>query len=146
MNQLPPSPPMNPITDLHKEKRVENITATHNMLNTIVAAVPAFVTIHDNNYVAISGRSLSDFLGAYYEAGVRYVEAVIDVAGQRLAAEAKVYRRFDKRSGRVYYWLYLLRLAQSLLRNILRRYCGDAPRNAKRPLPITIPAVLPKPK
>jgi hypothetical protein len=147
MNQLPPSPPTNPITDLHKERRVENITATHNMLNTIIAAVPAFVTIHDNNnYVAISGRCLSGFLGAYYEAGVRCVEAVIDVAGQRLVAEAKVYRRFDRRSGRMYYWLYLLRLAQSLLRNILRRYCGDAPRNAKRPLPITIPAVLPKPK
>jgi hypothetical protein len=66
------------------------------------------VTIHDNNYVAISGKCLSDFLRAYYEAGVRCVEAVIDVAGQRLATETKVYRRFDKRSGRVYYWLYLL--------------------------------------
>ncbi len=110
MNQLPPSPPTNPITDLHKERRVENITATHNMLNNLVAAVPAFVTIHDNNYVAISGRCLSDFLGAYYEAGVRCVVVVIDAAGQRLAAEAKVYRGFNRRSGHMYFWLYSLQL------------------------------------
>jgi len=101
------------------------------------------VSVHDNNYVAISGRPLSDLLRAFYDAGVRRVEVVIEAAGQRLAAEANVHRRTDKRSGRVYYWLYPLQPAQSLLRDMLRRYRGGAPRNAKRPLPAAILAIMP---
>jgi hypothetical protein len=110
MNQLPPNSHTQPVTDPHKERRVGNITVTHTFANTVVAEVPAFVTIHDNHYVAVSGRSLSDLLGAYYAAGFRRVEVVIDAAGQRLAAEAKVYRRFNRRSGRMYFWLYSLQL------------------------------------
>ncbi len=106
--------------------------------------VPAHISIHDRSYVAISGgRSLSDVLMPYYAAGVRYVEVVIDVEGQRLAAEAKIYRRTDKQSGRIYLWLYPLQPAQRLLREMLRRYRGDAPRHAKRPLPVTVLAVMP---
>jgi len=104
------------------------------------------VTVHDSNYVAISGRPLSDLLRAFYDAGVRHVVVVVDAAGRRLTAEAKVYRRTDKRSGHTYYWLYPLQPAQALLRDMLRRYRGDAPRNAKRPLPVTVLAVVPKPK
>jgi hypothetical protein len=52
--------------------------------------------------VAISGKPLSDLLRAFYDAGVRRVEVVIDTAGQRLAAEAKVHRRTDKRSSHTY--------------------------------------------
>jgi hypothetical protein len=147
MNQLTPNPVPELVTNPHTEEVMENITvATHRFANTVVARLPAFVTVHDNNYVAISGKPLSDLLRAFYDAGVRRVEVVIDTAGQRLAAEAKVHRRTDKRSGHTYYWLYPLQPAQSLLRDMLRRYRGDAPRNAKKPLPITIPAVLPKPK
>ena len=87
-----------------------NITTTLTFANTVVAGVPAFVSVHDSNYVAISGRPLSDLLRAFYDAGVRRVEVVIDAAGQRLAAEAKVYRRFNRRSGRMYFWLYSLQL------------------------------------
>jgi hypothetical protein len=102
------------------------------------------VTVHDSNYVAISGKPLSDLLKTFYDAGVRHVVVVIDAAGQRLAAEAKVYRK--TRGGHTYYWLYPLQPAQSLLRDMLRRYRGDAPRNAKRPLPVAVAAVVPKPK
>ena len=121
-----------------------NITVALTYANTVVAGVPAFVSVHDSSYVAISGRSLSDLLKAFYDAGVRRVEVVIEVAGQRLAAEANVHRRTDKRSGRAYYWLYPLQPTQSLLRDMLRKYRGDAPRNAKRPLPVAIHAVVPK--
>jgi hypothetical protein len=146
MNQLTPNPTSGPVTNPHTEKIMENITVTHTFASTVVAGVPAFVTVHDNNSVAISGRPLSDLLRAFYETGVRHVVVVIDAAGQRLAAEAKVYRRTDKRSGHTYFWLYPLQPAQSLLRDMLRRYRGDAPRNAKRPLPVAILAVLPKSK
>ena len=110
MNQLTPNPTSEPVTNPHTEKIMENITVAHTFANTAVAGVPAFVTVHDNNYVAISGKSLSDLLRAFYDAGVRRVVVVIDAAGQRLAAEAKVYRRFNRRSGRMYFWLYSLQL------------------------------------
>jgi len=144
MNQLTPHPNSEPVTNPHTEKIMENITVALTFANTVVAGVPAFVSVHDSNYVAISGRSLSDLLRAFYDAGVRRVEVVIEVAGQRLAAEANVHRRTDKRSGRAYYWLYPLQPAQSLLRDMLRRYRGGAPRNAKRPLPVAVLTVLPK--
>jgi hypothetical protein len=123
---------------------MENIRVTPTFANIIATGVPAFVTVHDSNYVAISGRPLSDLLRAFYDAGVRHVVVIIDAAGQRLTAEAKVYRK--TRGGRTYYWLYPLQPAQSLLRDMLHRYRGDAPRNAKRPLPVAVVAVVPKPK
>jgi len=110
MNQLTPNPTSEPVANPHTEKIMENITVAHTFANTAVAGVPVFVTVHDNNYVAISGKSLSDLLRAFYDAGVRHVVVVIDAAGQRLAAEAKVYRRFNRRSGRMYFWLYSLQL------------------------------------
>lgn len=143
MNQQPPNPVSEPVTNPRTEKIMGNITTTLTFASTVVTGVPAFVSVHDNNYVAISGRPLSDLLRAFYDAGVRRVEVVIEAAGQRLAAEANVHRRTDKRSGRVYYWLYPLQPAQSLLRDMLRRYRDDAPRNAKRPLPAAILAIMP---
>lgn len=110
MNQQTPNPVSEPVTNPHTEKIMGNITTALTFANTVVAGVPAFVSVHDNNYVAISGRPLSDLLRAFYDAGVRRVEVVIDAAGQRLAAEAKVYRRFNRRSGRMYFWLYSLQL------------------------------------
>ena len=149
MNQLTPKPAPEPVTTPHNGEKMENITVTHSLayaFSTVATGVPAFVTVHDSNYVAISGRPLSDLLRAFYDAGVRHVVVVVDAAGQRLTAEAKVYRRTVRRSGHTYYWLYPLQPAQALLRDMLRRYRGDAPRNAKRPLPVTVLAVVPKPK
>ena len=144
MNQLTPHPNSEPVTNPHTEKIMENITVALTFANTVVAGVPAFVSVHDSSYVAISGKPLSDLLRAFYDAGVRRVEVVIEAAGQRLAAEANVHRRTDKRSGRAYYWLYPLQPAQYLLRDMLRRYRGDASYNAKRPMPIKILTIMPK--
>ncbi len=117
--------------------------STANIL-TATAAVPGHVVVHGKHAVGITANGLADLLKAFYEAGVRHVQVVIDVAGQRLAVDAAVYRRTNKRSGRTLYWLYPLGTAQTLLRDLHRRYRADAPRNAKRPLPVAIIAVLPK--
>jgi hypothetical protein len=110
------------------------------------AAVPGHVVVQDKRSVGITSNSLRDFLRALYEAGIRRVEAVIDVAGQRLAVDAVIYRKLDKRSSRTHYWLYPLQPAQTLLSDMLRKWRADAPHNAKRPMPIVIFAVIPKPK
>ncbi|MFZ8839646.1 MAG: hypothetical protein ACO2PM_12225 [Pyrobaculum sp.] len=110
MNQLIPNPTSEPVTNPHTEKIMENITVAHTFANTVIAGEPAFVTVHDNNYVAISVKPLSDLLRALYDAGVRRVVIVIDAAGLRLAAEVKVYRRSNRRSGRMHFWPYSLQL------------------------------------
>jgi hypothetical protein len=144
MAQQGPYPNTEPVTDPYREKNIINLTSTSKLLG--VVGIPAHVSVHDNAYVAISGgRSLSDILMPYYAAGIRRVEIVIDVAGQRLAAEAKIYKRTDRQGGRVYLWLYPLQPAQGLLRDLLRRHRAGAAPNAKRPLPIAILAMIPKP-
>jgi len=109
-----------------------------------VAAVPAHIIMHARDVVGISSSALAETLKQLYESNIRRVLVVAEVAGQRLATEAVIYRRFDRRSGRTYFWLYPLQPAQALLRDVLHRYRGGAPYNAKRPLPITILAVAPK--
>jgi len=113
---------------------------------TATAAIPGHVIVHSNHAVGITADGLADLLKAFYEAGVRRVQAVIDVAGQRLAVDAAVYRRINRRSGRVSYWLYPLGTAQTLLRDLLHKHRAGAAPNTKRPLPVAIFAVLPKPK
>jgi len=110
------------------------------------AAVPGHVVVHGKKTVGIVSNGLADLLKAFYEAGVRHVQAVIDVAGQRLAIDAVVYRKINRRSGRVSYWLYPLGTAQTLLRDLLHKHRAGAAPNTKRPLPVAIFAVLPKPK
>jgi hypothetical protein len=112
----------------------------------VTAAVPARVVVHDRHAVGITSDGLVDLLKAFYEAGVRRIQVIIDVAGQRLAADAAVYRKIDRRSGRVSYWLYPLGTAQTFLRDLLQKHRGDAPRNAKRPLPVAVVAVVPRPR
>jgi len=107
-------------------------------------ALPGHVIVHDRRSIAITCNSLIDFLRALYEAGMRYVTAVIEVAGQRLVVDAVIYRRPDKRSGRARYLLYPLQPAQSLLRNMLARWRGGASPGAKRPMPVLIHSVTPK--
>ncbi len=129
-------PPTSGTTSLHPQN-VVNLFVT-------AAAVPAHVIMHARDAVGISSPALAETLKQLYESNIRRVLIVAEVAGQRLAAEAAIYRRFDRRSGRIYHWLYPLQPAQSLLRDMLHKYRGGAPYNAKRPLPITILAVMPK--
>jgi len=129
-NPIPATTPLPP-------QNVVNIFLT-------AAAVPAHIIMHAKDVVGISSSALAETLKQLYESNIRRVLVVAEVAGQRLVAEAVIYRRSDRRSGRTYFWLYPLQPAQALLRDVLRRYRGDAPHNAKRPLPITILAVAPK--
>ncbi len=135
MSQTNPSPTPG-TTSLHPQN-VVNIFLT-------AAAAPAHIIMHAKDAVGISAPTLAETLKQLYELNIRRVLIVADVAGQRLAAEAVIYRRFDRRSGRIYFWLYPLQPAQTLLRDMLYKYRGGAPYNAKRPLPITILAVTPK--
>ncbi len=140
MSQTNPNP--TPVTSsLYAQNNTANI-----LYYASATAIPAHVIMHDKNTVGISGWGLAEILKPLYEAGIRHVVVVVDAAGQRLAAEATIYRRVDKRNGRIMYWLYPLSSAQRLLRDLLRKYRGDAPRNAKRPLPVAVAAVVPKPK
>jgi hypothetical protein len=102
--------------------------------------------VHGKHAVGIKADGLADLLQTFYEAGVRRVQAIVDIAGQRLAIDAAIYRKIDKRRGRTLYWLYPLGTAQSLLRDLMYKHRASAPRGAKRPLPVAIFAVLPKPK
>jgi hypothetical protein len=113
---------------------------------TATAAIPGHVVVHGKHAAGITANGLADLLKAFYEAGVRRVQLVVDAAGQRLAIDAAVYRKVNRRSGRVAYWLYPLGTAQTLLRDLLHRHRTGSPRNAKRPLPVAILAVLPRPK
>jgi hypothetical protein len=146
MAQLDPGADPKYITGPHKNTNLENITVSAKILNALAVGIPAVVTAHDRNSVAITGKNLSEMLQAYYDAGVQRVEVVIDVAGQKVAATCRIYQKTSKQAGRATYWLYPLYPAQALLREMLRRHRGEAPRKAKRPLPITVVAVVPKPK
>jgi len=108
------------------------------------AALPAHVVVHDRRSVAIASSALADLLKSLYEAGLRDVVVVVEAAGQRLAVEASIYRKFDRRSGRIYHLLYPRQPAQSLLRDMLNKWRGNAPPDVKRPMPIVIYSVTPK--
>jgi hypothetical protein len=136
MGQTNPNP-VSGTTSLHPQNNLVNIFLT-------AAAVPAHIIMHAKDAVGISSSALAEALKQLYELNIRRVLVVAEVAGQRLAAEAVIYRRCDRRSGRTYFWLYPLQPAQALLRDMLLKYRGGAPYNAKRPLPITILAVAPK--
>lgn len=141
MSQTPSNPPQVTSSQYAQSNATVNI-----FYYSSAAAIPAHVIMHDRDAVGISGWGLAEVLKPLYEAGIRHVVVVVDAAGQRLVAEATIYRRVDKQSGRVMYWLYPLSSAQRLLRDLLHKYRGDAPRNAKRPLPAAVVAVVPKPK
>jgi len=128
--------------------RPETSTNTPNAVGALTApaAVPGRIIAHGKQSVGIVSDGLADLLKAFYEAGVRSVQTVVDVAGQRLVIDAAVYRKVDKRGGRVSHWLYPYGTAQTLLRDLLQKYRAGAPRKAKRPLPVAILAVVPKPK
>ena len=135
------NPNTNPVTNPLSLRKGVNITVA-------TAAIPGYVIMHDKNAVAISGQKLAEVLSQLYEAGFRYVEAVVEVAGQRIAVDAAIYSKYDKRRNRAYYWLYPLQPGQSVLRDMFLKYRSGAARHAKRPMPVIIHqiAVSLKPK
>jgi hypothetical protein len=120
------------------------ITAMSFANNIPASAIPAYVTAHDKNAVGISGRMLDKVLDLYYKAGLRDVEAVLFVEGQAMVVEGKIYVRRDKQTNRHQCWLYPLQPAQSLLRDLYRKYRGETPRRIRRPMPVLIIAIRPK--
>jgi hypothetical protein len=111
---------------------------------TVNAALPAHIVVHDRRSVAITSNVLANFLKALYEVGLRDVVVVIEAAGQRIAIEASIYRKFDRRRGRVFHLLYPRQPAQSLLRDMLGKWRNSASPDAKRPMPIMIYSLTPK--
>jgi len=138
---MEPQTPPNPVISPQALKNAVNIYIT-------AVAIPGHVIMHDKNSVVISGQKLAEVLSPLYEAGFRYVEAVVEVAGQRIAVDAAIYSKYDKRRNRAYHWLYPLQPGQSVLRDMFLKYRGGAARHAKRPMPVIIHqiAVSLKPK
>jgi len=125
-------------------------TALKHTINLTVAAtaVPGYVIRHDKNSVVISGEKLAEVLSQLYEAGLRYVEAVVEVAGQRIIVDAVIYSKHNRRRNRTYLWLYVLQPGQAVLRMLFDEYRRGAAPRAKKPLPVLIHqiAVALKPK
>jgi len=126
--------------------RPDQTHPTQNIIGPLTAnvALPGHAVVHDRRSVAITSNGLAGLLGVLYEANMRNVTAVIEVAGQRLMIEAVIYRKFDRRSGRVRYLLYPLQPAQSLLRDMLAKWRDGASPGVKRPMPVVIYNVTPK--
>jgi hypothetical protein len=102
------------------------------------------VASHEKNIVIISGPKLAEALAVYYKAGIRRVEAAVSFDGQLLWVDCTIVVRRDRQRNRVYLRLYPLQPAQSLLRDLYRRYRGDAPRRARRPMPVLVFVIKPK--
>jgi hypothetical protein len=119
----------------------QNITST---VAITQAAIPAYLVSHEKNAVGIGGAKLGEVLNVYYKAGIRRVEAIVTVGGQPLLADCRINARYSKHRNRTYLWLYPRQPAQSVLRDLYRKYRGEAPRRARRPVPILILAIRPK--
>jgi hypothetical protein len=128
---MEPQTPPNPVISPQALKNAVNIYIT-------AVAIPGHVIMHDKNAVVISGQKLAEVLSQLYEAGFRYVEALIETAGQRIVIDAAIYSKYDKRRNRTYWWLYPLQPGQSVLRDMFLKYRGGAARHAKRPMPVII--------
>jgi hypothetical protein len=122
-------------------------TTPKNSTNLVAAAIsglPAVVVNHSRDAVVISGERLSEVLEVYYNAGVRQVDAVVGLDGQQFVVTCSIYRKADRRTNRVYYWLYPLGAGQHLLRERYKAFRGAAERYAKTPTPIVIYSIMPK--
>jgi len=131
----------NPVTSPQLPKHAINLTIA-------ATAIPGYVIRHDKNSVVVSGEKLAEVLSQLYEAGLRYVEAVVEVAGQRIIVDAVIYNKRDKKRNRTYYWLYVLQPGQAVLRMMFDEYRRGAAPRAKKPLPAIIHqiAIALKPK
>jgi hypothetical protein len=131
MEPQPVNTNQNPVTNPPPLRKGVNITVA-------AVAIPGYVIAHDKNAVAISGQKLAEVLSQLYEAGFRYVEAIVEVAGQRIAVDAAIYSKHDRRRSRTYFWLYPLQPGQSVLRDMFLKYRGGAVRHAKKPMPVIV--------
>ena len=102
------------------------------------AAVPGYAIKHDKNSVVIGGEKLGEVLEQLYESGFRRVEAVVEVAGRQIVADATIYKKYDKKRNRTYYWLYVLQPGQAVLRALFDEHRRGAAPRAKKPLPLII--------
>jgi hypothetical protein len=119
-------------------------TKTKTDLFVVIGGLPAAVRNHARNAVSIFGEKLNEVLEAYYSAGVRQVDAVAVLDGQQLVVTCTIHKKVDRRTGRVYYWLYPLGAGQHLLRERYKAFRGAAERYAKTPMPIIIYSILPR--
>ncbi len=115
-----------------------------NLIVTAISGLPAVVASHSKDAVLITGERLGEVLEVYYSGGVRQVDAVIGLDGQQLVVTCTVHRKVDRRTNRVYYWLYPLGAGQYLLREKYKAFRGAAGRYAKTPMPIVIYSIMPK--
>lgn len=106
--------------------------------------IPASVSLYGKNFVVISGPELSKRLEELYTFGVREVEVVVDVPGQRLVATGRIYIRHNKQSGHTYYYIYPRDSAQRLLRELYFNYRSGATPGAKKPMPAIVITILPR--
>jgi hypothetical protein len=115
-----------------------------NLIVTAISGLPAVVVSHSKDAVLISGERLGEVLEVYYSGGVRQVDVVIGLDGQQLVVTCSIHKKVDRRTGRVYCWLYPLGAGQHLLRERYKAFRGAAERYAKTPMPIVILTILPK--
>jgi len=105
---------------------------------------PALVVRHTKHSVRISCEGLSETLETYYNNGVYQVDAVVELNRKRFVITCSIYKKVDKRTGHVYYWLYPLGAGQLLLKKWYRIFRGASGRYAKTPMPTVIYSVTPK--
>ncbi len=105
---------------------------------------PAVVTRHTKYTVAISCDGLRETLEAYYNSGVYQVDVVVELNRRQLVVTCTIYKKVDRRTGRVYYWLYPLGAGQRILSRRYKIFRGVAKRYTKTPMPIIIYSVTPK--
>jgi hypothetical protein len=119
-------------------------TRTKMDLFVVMGGLPAAVRNHAANAVSIFGERLGEVLEAYYSNGVRQVDVAVGLDGQQLVITCTIHKKVDRRTNRVYHWLYPLGTGQYLLREKYRAFRGAAGRYAKTPMPIVIYSILPK--
>lgn len=119
-------------------------TRTKMDLFVVIGGLPAAVRNHARNAVSIFGEKLNEVLEAYYSSGVRQVDVVAVLDGQQLVVTCTIHKKVDRRTNRVYYWLYPLGTGQYLLRERYKAFRGVAERYAKTPMPIVIYSIMPK--
>jgi hypothetical protein len=123
---------------------IDTQTVPNGLNITAPVAIPAYIVSHEKNVVAISGPKLAEALDVYYKAGIRRVEAAVIAGGQSFLIDCTIAARHNKQRNRTYLWLYPLQPAQTLFRDLYRKYRGDAPRRSRRPMPVLILALRPK--
>jgi len=106
--------------------------------------LPAVVINHSRHSVLISCDGLNETLEAYYNSGVQQVDVVVELNRKQYAMTCTIYKKINRRTGRVYYWLYPLGAGQLVLRRKYASYRGAAKRYAKTPMTILIYSITPR--